>query len=327
MIQGLISRRLLIVMGKGGTGKTTIAAALGVLAARRGAETAVIEVGPEPALPGLLTAGPGPELPDRQRQPVEVAPHLAIMRIAPLVALEEYLELQFPVRRLVAALVGNHGFQRFLAAAPGWRELITLGKIWHVEQQMRGGQPRYDLIVVDAPAAGHGLSFLSVPSIVLDSVRLGPLRRHTAAVWRLLRDPERTLLVPVTLPEELPVKEVLELCERVRALGLRVGAPIVNCVERPPASSELEEVLDPLGRVPAEGAPSRLVDPDVLGAVLRHQLTRARLQREFIDKLGAGSGSIPLELPRLAEGIDGPGALGRLADELESTLEGAESPA
>jgi len=323
-LRRLIEPRLLIIMGKGGTGKTTVAAALGTLAAREGAETVVIEVAAESTLPGLLSADPELDLSDA-RDPTELRPHLSTMRIAPRVALEEYLELRLPVRRLAAAIVHNQGFARFLDAAPGWRELITLGKIWHLERQEIRGRPRYDVIIVDAPSTGHGLSFLSVPSVVLDSVRMGPLRRHTDAVWRLLRDPERTLIVPVTLPEELPVKETLELYERIQTLGLRVGAPIVNCVEDPPAITDVESVLGILGQIPAGSAPSQLAEPAALSAALGHRLTRARLQRQFIDKLGLETGSTPLELPYVVEAIEGPRGVRRVADALESALERADN--
>ncbi len=314
----LTERRLLIVMGKGGTGKTSLAAALGILAARHGIETAVIEVSREAALPALLS--PGARIPEESRSPLEMAPHLSTLRVIPRVALEEYLELQLPVGRLASAILRNAGFQRFLDAAPGWRELITLGKIWHLERQMQGHRPRYDLIVVDAPATGHGLSFLSVPGVVLDSVRLGPLRRHTDAVWRLLRNPEQTLVVPITLPEELPVKETLELCSRVRALGLRAGTPIVNCVETPPAIADPGSLLDLIAELPRGSSPSPLAEPAALGASLRHQVGRARMHREFIGKLQAGCDATPLELPYLAEGIQGPEEIGLLADALEAAL-------
>ncbi len=320
-LQRLSERRLLIVMGKGGTGKTTIAAALGTLAARHGAETAVIEVSEASALRSLLASDL--ELPAEQRQPVEIAPHLYLMCIAPKVALQEYLELRVPVRRLARAIIHNPAFEAFLDAAPGWRELITLGKIWHLEQQTRAGRPRYDLLIVDAPATGHGLSLLSVPSVVLDSVRLGPLRRHTDSVWKLLRDPERTLLLPVSQPEELPVKETLELYEQLRALGLRAGAPIANCVESSPAIADVDLVLDALSEIPAGSSVSRLSEPSALAGAVRHRLLRARLQRQFIEKLRLGCGSPPLELPYLAEAIAGPEGVGRLADALESALEHA----
>ncbi len=323
-LQRLTQRRLLIVMGKGGTGKTSLAASLGVLAARHGIETAVIEVAGAAALPALLSPDDG--ISEGSRSPVGVAPRLSTLRVIPKVALEEYLELQLPVGRLASLIVRNAGFQRFLDAAPGWRELITLGKIWHLEREMRGDRPRYDLIVVDAPATGHGLSFLSVPGVVLESVRLGPLRRHTDAVWRLLRNPEQTLVLPITLPEELPVKETLELCARVQGLGLRAATPIVNCVETPPAIDDPDSLLDTIAEIPQKSSLSALVAPAALGASLRHQVGRSRMQREFIGKLRAGCDATPLELPYLAEGIGGPEGVERLADALEAALLGAGDP-
>lgn len=318
--ESLTRRRLLIVMGKGGTGKSSIAAALGVLAARHGLATVVVELGAEPVLPGLLASDPGFALPAAQREPVDVAPHLSLLRIEPLVALEEYLELRFPVRALSRALLHNAGFQRFLAAAPGWRELITLGKIWHLEEQMAEGRPRYDLVVVDAPATGHGLSFLSVPGVVLDSVRLGPLRRHTDSVWQLLSDAERTSFLPVSLPEELPTLETLELCQRLAGLGLASGTPFMNCVEPLPRVPDADALADLVATIPGQGCPTRLAEPGALSAILRQQATRARSQRGFIDRLTEATGARPLELPYLAEGIEGPGGIARLADALEDVL-------
>ncbi len=320
----LIRRRLLMVMGKGGTGKTSLAAALGVLAARHSVETVVIEVASLAALPALLS-GDVPT-PRESRSPFEAAPYLSTLRVIPKLALEEYLERQLPVGRLAGAIVRNAGFQRFLDAAPGWRELITLGKIWHLERQLQGGRPRYDLIVVDAPATGHGLSLLSVPGVVLDSVRLGPLHRHTDAVWSLLRDPEKTMVLPVSLPEELPVRETLELCARVRQLGLRAGTPIVNCVEAPPALADPDSLLDAIAELERNSAPSPLAEPAALGASLRQQVGRARMQREYIGKLQAGCDATPLELPYLVEGVQGPDAVELLADALEAALAQSGDP-
>jgi anion-transporting ArsA/GET3 family ATPase len=318
-LRSLLDRRLLIVTGKGGTGKTSVAAALGLLAAGEGLDTAVVEVGSEPLLPRLLGGDPT-DAPTEEfaTQPTWMAPHLSTLRIVPRVAFEEYVGIQLHIKALARALVRNAPFQHLLDAAPGWRELITLGKLWHLTTLLDGDRPRWQLIVVDAPASGHGLSFLSVPSVVIDAVRLGPLRRHTERVQELLQDPERTCVLPVTLPEELPVAETLELCERLRALGLAAGPLIANGVESAPALADTDATLAALASLPEGEAPSPLVEPAALAQAFGQRLARAALQRDFLERLDRESGLPHLELPYLTEGIDGPAGIRRLAHALAS---------
>ncbi len=310
----LLTRRLLVVTGKGGVGKTCVASAIACAAARRGLETVIVEVGDPPAVPPLL----GAVSPAASREPVELAPHLYWLQIDPLDTLSEYLELQLPARRLVRRVVHNAAFRRLLEAAPGWRELITLGKLWYLETRIALDKPRWDLLVVDAPATGHGLSFLSVPGVVTDTVRLGPLRRHTEWVQALLRDPERTRVLPVTLPEELPIKEALELRERVRGLGLALGPLIANGVEPVPDLRDPERVLEALGSLARsdDDAAAPLPPVHVLREVLEHSLRRSRLQRAFLDDLREQHGEAAYELPQLPEGMD----LGCLTEALEEAL-------
>lgn len=317
-LESLLTRRLLIVTGKGGTGKTTLAAALGVLAARRGIDCVVAEMGNDTVLPRLLSDAPPPRERDPGREPVKLAPNLFSLHIDPRVALTEYLELQLRVRRLARAIVGNHAFDRFLDAAPGWRELITLGKLWYLTSQEEAGRPRWPLVIVDAPATGHGLSFLSVPNVIVETVRLGPLRRHTEQVLGLLRDPERTLVVPVTLPEELPVNETLELRERVRELGLGLGPLIANAVETAPDLPEVEAVLRMIAALSADDAPA-LARPSSLHEAVQHRVMRSRMHRGFLERLRTHAGTT-IELPYLAQSLDRPKGIDALATCLEAAL-------
>ena len=313
-LEDLLARRLLIVTGKGGVGKTSVACPLGCTAARRGLRTVIVEVTDPPQVPGLLGAAelaPG-------REPREIAPHLYWLQIDPLDTLSEYLELQLPARRLVRAAVRSEAFRRLLDAAPGWRELITLGKLWYLETRVDEGTPRWDLLIVDAPSTGYGLSFLSVPGVVTDTVRLGPLRRHTEWVQSLLHDPARTRVVPVTLPEELPIKEALELCERVLELGLSLGPLIANGVEPGPALEDPARVLAALDTVSRtdEDAAAPLPGVSLLRDVLDHGVRRAVLQRGFLEQLREAHGEPVYELPLLPEGVD----VERLADAIERAL-------
>jgi anion-transporting ArsA/GET3 family ATPase len=178
----LLDRRLLIVTGKGGTGKTSVAAALALAASRRGRRVLVVEVGRDEHVPRLFA---------RDAKPVgyagrEIAPRIVAMRIDPYEALAEYLGLQLKLRAAVDLVFRNKAFRQLMDAAPGWRELITLGKVWHLEQAQDAGRPRFDLIVVDAPATGHGLTFLDVPRVVASAVQAGPLRRNAMLVEQMI---------------------------------------------------------------------------------------------------------------------------------------------
>jgi anion-transporting ArsA/GET3 family ATPase len=137
-------------------------------------------------------------------------------------------------------------FQQLLEAAPGWRELIILGKIWHLEQKTNGdGRPFYDLLIVDAPATGHGLTFLDVPRVVQQAVRAGPLARHASWVEALVHDRDRTLMLPVTLPEDLPVLETKQLIDRARGdIDIAVDRIVVNRMPSRLASDAARDLAD-----------------------------------------------------------------------------------
>jgi anion-transporting ArsA/GET3 family ATPase len=319
-LEELLRRRLLIVTGKGGSGKTTVAATLAMLAAQRGIDTVLVDLADGADTRRLVAKDPDALPAGDGRTPVAVSAHLFALTIDPEVALTEYLEIELVIRPLARLIVRNPGVHLLLEAAPGWRDLITLGKLWHLITRQRDGVRPWQLLVVDAPATGHGISFLSVPRVVIDAVRLGPIRRHTDAVQAMLTNPGETRVVPVTLAEELPVRETLELCQNVRALGVGAGPVIVNGVEFAPELPPLGGLLADLSaeRPPAELAP--LLAPDIVRAVLAHTASRGALHRSFIEKLRAEVGSRVARLPSLAEGVEGPAALGRLAEALEGEL-------
>jgi len=306
----LLARRLVIVTGKGGTGKTTVTASLGVAAAERGRRVLLVEVGRDEQLATLFDpAGPPAGYAGR-----EVHPGVTALRIDPFEALGEYLALQLGVSAPVALVLRNRGFRQLMDAAPGWRELITLGKVWHLEQQRTpDGRARWDLIVVDAPATGHGVSFLSAPRVVVSAVRSGPLRRHAAQVEALVEDPARTLLLPVALPEELPVRETLELVERVRRdVGIRVDRVVVNAILPRPFPPGLEDLDTRLRRLPEQTPLGALPPPSVLAACAAHLRTRHELHERWTQALAGSIGLPCVRLPSLRDGIEGPASLAAL---------------
>jgi anion-transporting ArsA/GET3 family ATPase len=326
--RSLLERRLLIVTGKGGTGKTTVAATLALAGARTGRRVLVVEVGPDEQIPNLLEPGSaGGGYAGRT-----IAPGLRAMRIEPFEALSEYLGLQLRIPALVDRVVRNQSFRQLMTAAPGWRELITLGKIWHLAQ-LEGqtgddnpgptgprpggsGEHRFDLIVVDAPSTGHGVTFLDVPRVVVSAVRAGPLREHTKRVERLLQDPDQTLVVPVALAEELPAREVTELVERVREMGIAVDRVAINAVAGPAFPEELGRLDESLARLDQNLDLGALPAPRTLATCARHLRARHELNRHYTAKIRQLTQLPTLELPQLSGGIRGAEQLTTLAASL-----------
>ncbi len=312
--RSLLERRLIIVTGKGGTGKTTVAAALGLAAAERGRRVLLVEVGPHEHLARLFA----PDAPPVGYGGRELRPGLTAMRIDPFEAMAEYLSLQVGARSLVDLGLRNQAFRQMLQGAPGWRELITLGKIWHLEQMKRpNGSPLYDLIVVDAPATGHGVTFLDVPRVVHSAVHAGPLGRNAGLVEELVRDPDRTLLLPVTLAEELPAQESGELVARVREeLEIAVDRIVINAVAKRPFPTELEGLDRRLAALPAELSLQRLPTPAVMAECASYLASRYALNRTYLGVIAKRTALPVVCLPFLAGGLQRPGALRQLSQAL-----------
>jgi anion-transporting ArsA/GET3 family ATPase len=311
--RSILDRRLVIVTGKGGTGKTTVAATLGWAAAQAGRRVLVVETGSDENVSGLLGAK-GPAVGYEER-PLPSGP--TVLRIEPYEALGEYLGLQLGGRLLVSRLIANRGFRQLMDASPGWRELITLGKVWHLEQAQEAGRQRWDLLVVDAPATGHGLTFLDVPRVVVQAVRAGPLRRHAGWVEAMVQDPERTLLLPVALAEELPARETVELVTRLRnEVGLAVDRVVVNAVVEdpfPPSVPDLDRRLAELG---PDALPPELPAPGLLARCAAHLRSRFEMHRHHLEGIARETRLPLVVLPALPTGVAGVADLALLAPKL-----------
>jgi anion-transporting ArsA/GET3 family ATPase len=225
VVVSLFERRLVIVTGKGGAGKTTVAAAIGLAAAQRGRRTLLVEVASQHRLARLF--GEEPE----GFEEVPLYPGLSGVSIDPQKALEEYLTRTFRIRALAERLVEGKAFGYVAAAAPGLREMVTIGKVYLLtREQTRDGGPRHELVVLDAPATGHGIGMLRAPRTFQELVRVGRLHEEARAVAELLADPSLTAIVLVTTPEEMPVSETIEAAARLRALELDAPLVVVNAL-------------------------------------------------------------------------------------------------
>lgn len=280
--RSLFDYRLIVVTGKGGTGKTTVSCVLAEAARRAGRRVLLAETAQSESIAPLFES-PARPLGYAGR---ELRPGLHALHIDPHAALADYARVQFGLGVVTDRILASDTFQQFLEAAPGWRELIILGKIWHLEQKKDdSGRPAYDLIVVDAPATGHGLTFLDVPRVAQQAVRAGPLARHASWVEKLVHDRERTLLLPVTLPEDLPVLETRELVDRAHSdIDIGVDRVVVN---RMPSLRSREALRD------LEGVPDALeleclpAVPE-MRALLAHAARRdaiAAAERERVSRL------------------------------------------
>jgi len=224
----LLDRRLVVVTGKGGVGKSTVSAALALLAARRGRRALVCEVNAQERVAPLLGAAPsGPEV----RQ---ACPGVSTVNVTPDAAMREYGLMVLRYRTIYEAVFENRVVKYFLKVVPSLAELVMLGKILHEVRAAEQGRPRWDLVVLDAPSTGHALQLLRVPQALLDTVPAGPLRRDAQWMCEMLRDARTTALALVTLPEEMPVNEAIELDAQVRGLlGIPRGGLLVNAMPEP----------------------------------------------------------------------------------------------
>jgi anion-transporting ArsA/GET3 family ATPase len=306
-VPSLLDKRLVLVTGKGGVGKTTVAAALGLAAARRGKRTVVCEVAEQTRLGALFDADPG-------HAETEIAPRLYAISVDPERAKEEWLRYQLKSRTLAGVLGGSRLFQYLTAAAPGLSELVTIGKVWDLAQLERrtGGSP-FDLAILDSPATGHGLAMLTAPRTFASVAALGPVGRQAEKIDRFLRDPASTGVLVTALPEEMPVNETIEFERSLHEeLGIGVDRIVVNALH--PTRFKRDEVQR-LEAAEAATAPGRAA---LRAALSEHR--RARAEHAQLRRLRRAATAPVVTLPRVFEPELRREALERLSAELERRL-------
>jgi anion-transporting ArsA/GET3 family ATPase len=315
-VPSLLDKRLLIVSGKGGAGKSTAAAAMAVAAARRGKRVLIVEIGEEERITpifGAPRAGyEGARVYERGTGAV-----WAMCLTAPE-ALREYAMRSVKFEMLYEAVFENRVMRYFTAAAPGLDELTIMGKIEFLQRDQfdPSHAARFDLMIFDAPATGHGLAFFKVPRMAMSMARVGPLHAMAERMWRLLADPERTAFNIVAWPEEMSVNESIELHAAAEELGLPRGKVIVNGVHPDVFSGEIDELrrLRTQSRVP-DNTRSRIARAALEAAV--SSAARREADEAMIRKL---AGALPQErclLPFVSAPSIGVGEIEMLADRLE----------
>jgi anion-transporting ArsA/GET3 family ATPase len=313
VVPGLFDRRLIFVTGKGGVGKSTVATALGLVAARRGLRTIVAELASQERV------GQAFDRSGRAFEEVELADNLFTISVDPQLAMEEYLKVKTGT---VGQVLGQSRlFHAFAMATPGMRELLSVGKLWELAQHERrsDGGNVYDLVIVDSPAAGHGVGILRTPRTFAEIARVGPIAHQAGVIAATIADADFTAVIAVATAEEMPVNETLWLRDALAVDRLALEATIVNACY-PQRFSARE-------RTALEKARRRTEHP-LTGAALRAALSehaRMKAQREQLARLREGLATEVVELPYLFADTIGRPELDLLADSLEGGLAALES--
>jgi anion-transporting ArsA/GET3 family ATPase len=292
----VLDPRLLIVTGKGGVGKSTVAASLAVAAARSGRRTCLVEVEGRQTMARLF----GTQAWDFTER--EFRPGLWGLAIDPEASLVEYLDMFYGAKRLSKLVVGSTAVEFATSAAPGIKDVLLIGKIYEMEKRRDAdGRYHYDLIVMDAPPTGRIVNFLRAPEATTALVNVGPIQRQADGIVEMLTDGTRTHLQLVTLLEEMPVQETVESVAALEELDVTLGPLIVNRVlaERfdEPARKALTEDLAPDELCAVLADAGITIDAD--GAAALRELGDLHLQRLELQERMRTALDEQVDLPRV----------------------------
>ncbi|MFN2606403.1 MAG: ArsA family ATPase [Acidimicrobiales bacterium] len=307
--------RLVIVAGKGGVGKTTVTATLARLASRLGLSVLVVEV---EGKSGLAATFGAPDLAYHEAVLSAATPGTGEVRartLTPDQALVEYLE-EHGLKRISRRLSRSGAVEVVATATPGIKDILVLGKVKQLE---RAGAA--DLIVLDAPAAGHAVRFLMSPRALLDTVSVGPIQAQAADALELLTDPARCSVMLVTLAEETPVNEVVETAYALEdTVGTNLGPVVVNAVY--PVLEGLD--VDPEAAAAAVGVTLRPGEAEALRAAARFRARRQEVQASQVARLADALALPQVHLPALFDVDLGLARVDRLADAMSAGVEALE---
>jgi hypothetical protein len=302
----LVGRRFIVLSGKGGVGRTTVAAAIARAAADAGKRVLIAQASAAERL-GRLFGRFGPVGTDV----IALAPGIDAVNMTPQSALHQYGLKVLHSELVYRALFENRAVRGFLGAIPGLDAYAMLGKAWWHTTEIVEGRPRYDLVILDGPASGHATLMLRIPGALLTAMPKGPLSGDARAIRALLSDAALTALVIVTLPEDLPARETAELAAAARGpLAIPLGPVIVNAVPSDALSgAETDAVLRAIEPSPGDPLDATLR----LAASLR---SHRRVAEEVLERLRRDPGGPLIELPRLPSADLGPAEVAVLAARL-----------
>jgi anion-transporting ArsA/GET3 family ATPase len=283
-LRSLLSRRAVLVTGKGGVGKSTLAAALARMGALQGKRTLIAEITSDAFAPSPVAQALGGDQTGEEPRPI--AGGIRGVKLTPSMGHHRFLEDTLPVRLLADAAMRSTALRRFLGAAPAFTEMGVLYRALDLLRQRRpDGTPEHELLIVDCPATGHALALTQLPEIILRIIPGGPIGRAVREGLALFTDPQSTSALVVTLPESLPVSESLELVEGLIRHRVPVAGMVVNRMPSDPFSEEERTQVD---RLNAEAGP-------LFGTRAIRRIDRARAA---CDRLQS---STPLPLYRVPE--------------------------
>lgn len=287
IVDNLLNKRVIFVVGKGGTGKTTITAALAMAAAKKHKKVLAVETQENDALGMVFGKAPLTE------ESSGLNNNIWGVRINSKKVLDEYITRYVTLGIVASQITHSRIFEHLAVATPGLKEVMTLAEIWRFEQRQdhEKKSPLFDHIIVDSPATGHGLSLLRVPSTLTSMLQTGPIAEQIRQVQDMLLDWTRTCLLVVTLPEELPVNEALEFGRKIENdLGMNIGATIVNMVYPKIFNPDEISIIEKFGNSDKESS------HPVIEAARRH-IVRRRLQQLHIQRLLDENEHPVLQLP------------------------------
>jgi anion-transporting ArsA/GET3 family ATPase len=300
-VTGLFDKRFLLVVGKGGVGRTTVAAALARAANRAGKRVLLAQTNAPERLGRLLGApAVGPTV-------MPVDSRLSAVNMTPQAALHEYGVLLLRYEPLYRAVFENKPMRSFLGAFPGLDYWTMLGKAWWHTTETENGKPKFDLVILDGPASGHAVAMLRIPDAVVSAMPKGPLARDASAARALLSDPRKTTAVLVSLPEELPARETVILARDLRALRIPTGPLVVNSMPPVDAADATVAKVTAL----ATAAPSEMAG---LLSGISILAARRRDADQIVEGLQKDLRLPMVQLPRLPKGQLGPADVDQLAD-------------
>lgn len=305
-------KRLIILSGKGGVGKTTLSLAIAMKAAAAGRRTLICEVGENEKIAPMF----GRSSVGYREEPL--AENLNAIYINPDESFNEFVRRTLKIEALWKPVVESKLIRSFISAAPGIKELMTLGKIMDLERTTgKDKRPRYDLVILDAPATGHGLTLFKVPFVAMRASRAGPLYKNAKLVADLLQDPMRTIFYVVTLAEEMPVNESLEMIASIESdLRIPLGGLLANALHPPVLEGQAATLAAMLRDAPQGPLKECLggMSPASLAATASRMESRHRLNRSHLAALREKTRLPVHEIPFIFDSPWGLGSIRRIAE-------------